>query len=152
MKIRKYQITDFDQMINLHREVLIKENVYRGAGVWEDDLLDIVEHYFNNNGDFIVGLENNKIIAMGAIRKINTGTAEIVRMRVHPDYQKKGYGDEILLYLESIALKNNYKELVLETDERLINAIKLYIKRGYTYWKEEILNDYKCIWYRKILT
>ena len=149
MEIRKYQDSDFDQMMNLHREVLIKENVYRGTGIWEDDLLNITDHYFNRNGEFIVGLENGELIAMGALRRISTDTAEIVRMRVHPDHQGKGCGNTILFELEKFAFNNHYNELILETDERLINALKLYRKSGYLFWKEEMIDGYKCIWYRK---
>jgi GNAT superfamily N-acetyltransferase len=149
MKIRRYYSNDFDRMMNLHREVLIKENVYRGTGVWEDDLLDIEEHYFKNNGEFIIGIENEEIIAMGAIRKINEETAEIVRMRVHPEYQGKGIGRQILNELELFASEHAYKKLVLETDERLSSAIRLYQKNGYIFWKEEMLNGFKCIWYKK---
>lgn len=152
MKIRRYENSDFEQMMNLHREVLLRENVYRGAGVWEDDLLNIPENYFMSKGDFIVGIENSELIAMGAIRKITENTAEIVRMRVRPDYQKIGIGKVILQELEKIAADLNYRELVLETDERLLNAVKLYMKNGYVYWKDEILSGFKCVWYRKILT
>ena len=151
MEIRKYKNSDYDQMINLHREVLIKENVYRGTGIWEDDLLNITEHYFNRNGEFIVGLENSELIAMGAVRKLDNDTAEIVRMRVHPDCQGKGYGNIILHELEKFAMNKHYKKVVLETDERLVNAVKLYQKNGYIYWKEEMLNGFKCVWYRKEL-
>jgi len=138
-------------MMNLHREVLIKENVYRGTGIWEDDLLNITDHYFDRNGEFIVGLENGELIAMGAIRRISSDIAEIVRMRVHPDHQGKGCGNIILIELEKFALNNHYNELILETDERLINAIKLYRKNGYIFWKEEMIDGYKCIWYKKKL-
>jgi GNAT superfamily N-acetyltransferase len=129
--------------------VLIKENVYRGTGVWEDDLLDIEEHYFKNSGEFIVGLENDKIIAMGAIRKIDEQTAEIARMRVHPECQGRGIGRKILFELEKFAADHDYKKLVLETDERLSNAIRLYQKNGYVFWKKVMLNGFKCIWYKK---
>lgn len=149
MEIRRYQNNDFDRMMNLHREVAIKANVYRGTGVWEDDLLDIEEHYFKNNGEFIICLENEVMVAMGAIRKVDEETAEIVRMRVHPEYQGKGIGRIILTELEKFAAEHDYKKLVLETDERLSNAIKLYQKNGYIFWKEEMLNGFKCIWYKK---
>jgi ribosomal protein S18 acetylase RimI-like enzyme len=151
MLLRRYQDSDFDQMMQLHREVLQKENVYRGDGIWEDDLKNIEEHYFNQQGYFIIGIEDEKIIAMGAYRKIEDRTAEIVRMRVHPDFQGKGYGFNILSELEKIAVHFDFKELVLETDERLLNAIKLYQRNGYAFWKEEELHGYKCIWYKKTL-
>jgi GNAT superfamily N-acetyltransferase len=149
MIIRRYQDTDFNEMMQLHRQVLQKENVYRGTGVWEDDLLHIDEHYFNRQGYFIVGIKDGALIAMGAYRKIDEGVAEIVRMRVHPDYQGKGFGYKILAQLEKIAAQSDFNELVLETDERLSNAIKLYQKNGYLYWKQEEIHGYNCIWYKK---
>jgi GNAT superfamily N-acetyltransferase len=152
MLVRRYQNTDFDQMMQLHREVLQKENVYRGAGVWEDDLQNIDDHYFNRDGYFIVGIEDEKIIAMGAYRKLMNGMAEIVRMRVHHDFQGKGYGYIILSELEKIAVQFNFKELVLETDERLLNAIRLYERNGYAFWKQEEMHGYRCIWYKKPLS
>jgi ribosomal protein S18 acetylase RimI-like enzyme len=151
MNLRKYMDADFDQMMHLHRVVLKKENVYRGPGFWEEDLFNIKEYYFENKGEFIVGIKDNKLIAMGALRKINDQTAEIVRMRVHPELQGKGFGSKILKELEESAIKKNYVEIVLETDERLTNAINLYRKNGYYYWKEEEISGYKCIWYKKLL-
>jgi ribosomal protein S18 acetylase RimI-like enzyme len=149
MIIRKYRDSDFDQMMELHREVLQKENVYRGAGIWEEDLLHINEHYFNRKGCFVVGFIKEKLVAMGAYRKVNEKMAEIVRMRVHPEFQGKGYGCKILIELETIAIQSGFKELVLETDERLLHAIKLYQKNGYTYWKQEEIHGFNCIWYKK---
>jgi len=149
MIIRRYHSDDFAEMMKLHREVLIKENVYRGTGVWENDLYDIHGHYFNNAGVFLIGVAENRIIAMGALRRISEITAEIVRMRVHPDYQGKGLGYIILNKLEIFANKNHYKELVLETDDRLKYAIKLYRSSGNIFWKNEELNGFICSWYRK---
>jgi ribosomal protein S18 acetylase RimI-like enzyme len=151
MKIRKYHTEDFDQMMKLHREVLQHENVYRGEGFWEDDLLDIEKNYFQSGGDFLVGVEKEQIIAMGAIRKISEDTAEIVRMRVHPDHQGKGIGTSVLHELEKRAYELKYTEIILETDEKLQNARFMYEKNSYSFWKTEEINGYKCIWYKKNL-
>lgn len=151
MIIRRYQDSDFDQMMQLQRDTLIRENVYRGDGFWEEDLKDIEEYYFNDNGYFLVGVELERIISMGAIRKINEHTTELVRMRVHPDFQGVGIGFKILLELEKIAVSKNYKEIILETDERLNSAIKLYLRNGYSFWKEEDINGCMCVWYKKQL-
>jgi GNAT superfamily N-acetyltransferase len=77
--------------------------------------------------------------------------AEIVRMRVHPNYQGKGFGKKMLLKIEQKALTLGYKELHLETDQRLKNATQLYLKNGYVFWREEYLNGFNCFWYRKNL-
>jgi GNAT superfamily N-acetyltransferase len=149
--IREYQNEDNTQIINLHRLVVQKENVYRGAGIWEEDLRDIENVYLKNNGAFLVGLIDKKIIAMAGLLKKDNKTAEVVRMRVHPNYQGKGFGKIMLLKIEQKAKNLRYKELVLETDQRLKNATQLYLKNGYVFWKEEYLNGFNCFWYRKNL-
>ncbi len=86
---------------------------------------------------------------MAGLLKIDNNTAEVVRMRVHPDYQGKGFGKTLLLRIEQEAIKLRYKELVLKTDQRLKNAIQLYQNNGYLFGKEEYLNGFNCFWYRK---
>jgi GNAT superfamily N-acetyltransferase len=149
--IRKYQNEDHAEVIGLHRLVLQKEHAYRGVGVWEEDLTDIENVYLSNKGAFLIGLMDKKIIAMAGLLKIDTKTAEVVRMRVHPNFQGKGYGKTMLLKIEQEAKKLRYKELILETDQRLKNATQLYLKNGYVFWKEEYLNGFNCFWYRKDL-
>ena len=75
-----------------------QNNAYIG-GDWDNDLGNIEEVYLKN-GDFIVGELNNKIVAMGAFKKISDNKAEIKRIRMHPDYQRKGFGQTILDELE----------------------------------------------------
>jgi ribosomal protein S18 acetylase RimI-like enzyme len=149
MILRRYQDSDFEYMIELHRLVLKKEDAYRGDGVWEDDLRNISKNYFLNGGDFLVGIENESIIAMGALKKIHSTTAEITRMRVHPNYQGKGLGNALLQELEKTAAQNKYKTLVLETDARLAAAIHLYKKSGYQFWKKEFIEGHQCLWFKK---
>lgn len=151
MIIRKYQDSDFNSMIELHRHVLQKEDAYRGDGVWEDDLRNISDIYFKNNGEFLVGMDQGSIIAMGALKKIDRITAEIARMRVHPDYQGKGLGTQMLRELERVAHEKKYSTLVLETDARLSAAIHVYNKNGYNFWKEEFIEGHSCLWFRKEL-
>jgi GNAT superfamily N-acetyltransferase len=138
-------------MLQLHRFVLLSEKAYRGDGVWEEDLRDIERHYFSKRGLFLIGELDGKIVAMGAIRNIGPDAAEVVRMRVHPDHQGKGYGQRMLSELELRARDMDYKELILETDAQLTKAKKLYEKNRFAFWKEEVVDDYKCVWYRKAL-
>ncbi|HOP64227.1 MAG TPA: GNAT family N-acetyltransferase [Spirochaetota bacterium] len=151
MKLRKFRPEDTDEIIKLHRMALLKVNVYRGEGVWEKDLFNINEVYLNNKGEFIVGVENGVIMAMGAFKKINGSTAEITSMRVRPDFQGKGAGKKILQYLEERARSMGYKTLILETDGKLTTAIKLYEKSGFTYTGNELIDGFNCLWYKKEL-
>lgn len=64
-------------------------------------------------------------------RAAKGGTAELRRMRVHPDHQRKGYGEALLTRLETLADERGFDRLVLETNEHLAAARSLYETQGY---------------------
>mgnify|MGYP001589849617 FL=1 len=53
----------------------------------------------------------------------------IKKFYVHPDEQGKGIGKELLHYLERIAFKNKYKEIILDSYD---NSLNFYISHGYS--------------------
>ena len=56
------------------------------------DLLDIEGVYLAGDGEFLVGVCNEQVVAMGALRKTSPGYAEIKRMRVAPAFRRRGFG------------------------------------------------------------
>ncbi len=149
--IREYQNSDLIQVLDLHKKAMEEINAYKGDGPWDDDLKNIIKNYSNNFGLFLVGLIDNKIIAMGAFRKIDKNVAEIKRMRTYPEYQGKGYGKMILDELIKFAKELNYKELILETSDKQIVAKKLYANFGFIEFKKENIDGFNCTWYKLIL-
>ena len=101
------------------------------SGPWDDDLTMIPATYLESGGEFLVGLEDRQIVAMGALRKTNDDRAEIKRMRVHPSAQRRGLGRRVLRGLERRAIELGYRTLVLDTtiDQRPAQA--LYRSEGY---------------------
>lgn len=80
----------------------------------DDDLCAIPAVYLATGGEFIVGLLRGELVAMGALRLSEDG-AEIKRMRVHPCYQRQGYGRQILEHLEQRARDLGIVRLRLDT-------------------------------------
>jgi N-acetylglutamate synthase-like GNAT family acetyltransferase len=103
MVIRQFKSEDRDEVFNLHVRALKKENGYLYRGVWEKDFDNILDGYINNKGDFIVGIIENKIVAMGGLREMTQEIGEIRRMRVDPSFHRKGLGQTILNLLEKKA-------------------------------------------------
>lgn len=68
--IRKYEKSDYKQVVELHKLALQDIGSYI-SGDWDKDLDDIEGNYINKKGEFLVGLLDNKIIAMGAFRGIS---------------------------------------------------------------------------------
>lgn len=68
---------------------------------------------------------------MGGLRRSSPGIAEISRMRVHPDVQRRGFGQTILQTLEVRASELGFSALHLDTTIQQVAAQGLYVKNGY---------------------
>ena len=150
LAIRQYQPADHDAVVKLHYLALEKAGALIGNGPWDDsDLNNIPDRYLADRGEFIVGLMDKKIVCMGALRKKSETLAEIKRMRVHPDYQRRGLGQTVLIELERTARKLGYNEVCLDTTTRQIAAQKLYQKNGYHEVRRNKLAGLDIIFYTK---
>ena len=151
LKIRRYRKSDLNEIKNLHIIALKSTDAFDKSGSWDDDLNHIEEIYLKD-GEFIVELISNKIIAMGAIKKISNRIGEIKRMRVHPDFQRKGFGQLILNKLEKKAKKLGFKRLQLDTTINQVAAQKFYQKNSYIEIKRGRLGGFEIIYYEKKLS
>ena len=149
LEIRRYQDIDNLAVWELHHLALGPTGAFFRDGKWDEDLSDIQNHYLNNGGEFLVGVLDNKIVCMGAFRKKSLTVAEIKRMRVLPDYQRRGFGQTILITLEAEASKMGYTELCLDTTTKQIAAQKLYENNGYIEVQRGKLSEFELIFYHK---
>ncbi len=131
LEVRTYTPADSGAVIHLHHVALEAAGAYAGSGPWDSDLVNIESVYLKNNGAFLVGLLDDQIIAMGALRKISDEKGEIKRMRVLPQFQRQGFGRAILDALEKEAVKRGYNILCLDTTILQVAAQKMYLKNGY---------------------
>jgi ribosomal protein S18 acetylase RimI-like enzyme len=95
------------------------------------DFADIDGVYLRNGGEFLVGLFGDRIVAIGALKRLSGTVAEITRMRVHPQFWRCGCGEAILRHLELAAASRGYTELWLDTLPIQTAAQHLYIKNGF---------------------
>ncbi|ADG89248.1 GNAT family N-acetyltransferase [Thermobispora bispora] len=135
LRIRRYRWSDLDAVWTLHQIALAQVGLVPGDGVYyDDDFPRITEVYLANRGEFLVGeVEGAGIVAMGGLRRIDDRTAEMCRLRVHPDHQRRGYGTQIMLALEQRARELGYAVLRGDTTLRQTAALELYRKAG---WRE----------------
>jgi GNAT superfamily N-acetyltransferase len=105
--------------------------IYITHGPWDEDLYQIDAAYLKSGGEFLVGTLDGRIVAMGAIRKTSADQAEVKRMRVHPDFQRRGFGQAILDALEAKARDLGYKMIHLDTSTIQTAAQRFYAKNGY---------------------
>jgi len=94
--LRRYATGDLAAVAYLHVFAIQQAGAYLGRGPWDDDVYAIEAVYLNNQGEFLLGEWDGMFVAMGGFRRTAPERAEIKRMRVHPDYQGRGFGQIIL--------------------------------------------------------
>lgn len=152
LSIRQYKPSDKRELMNLHKVALEKTDAYITIKNYYKDLEDIEGIYFDNNGEFLVGFFENRLVTMGGLHKISNDRVEIKRMRTHPDYQRKGLGQMMLNRLEKRARELGYKKIQLNTMINQVAAIHFYLKNGYKEFRRETEGwALETIFYEKIL-
>jgi len=131
LHIRRYRPADRDAVWELHNVALGAVGAHGGHGPFDDDLHHIEDVYLERGGEFLVGELDGRIVAMGALRRHTDETAEITRMRVHPDFWRRGFGRQVLTRLERRAAELEYRSLSLETTTGQTAAQELYRNSGY---------------------
>ena len=149
LHIRRYQPSDYEAVWRLHNVALHAAGAHAGSGPWDDDLHQIEAVYLDNGGEFLVGINRGRIVAMGALKRISSKHAEIRRMRVDPAFQRRGFGQAILTALERCAVELGYRALHLDTTVQQKAARELYLKNGYREKGCFRMGRFQCILYEK---
>jgi GNAT superfamily N-acetyltransferase len=151
LQIRDCQEADHDAVWMLHNDALAAAGAHAGHGPWDDDLHKITDQYIRPGGVFLVGLLEEELVAMGALRRLDSTTGEIKRMRVAPDHQRRGYGTAILLALELRADELGIIRLKLDTTDIQLAAQSLYKRHGYREVSRHKVSGFTTIYYEKDL-
>lgn len=101
------------------------------------DIHEIEAHYLDADGEFLVGEVDDPenvdqaIVATGGYVPLDDRRVEIKRMRVHPEYQRRGFARAILDELEGRARDAGHEHAELETVAPLEAAQAFYEDAGY---------------------
>ena len=79
----------------------------------------------------IIATIDNKPVGCGAMKAYDSDTMEIKRMFVPIEMRGKGIAVHILKNLEKWAKEMNYSKCILETGNKMLEAIRLYEKSNY---------------------
>ena len=131
VEIRQYARTDRETVWELHNVALEDAGAHAGHGEFDEDLHRIDEAYLSAGGEFLVATSGGRIVGMGGLRRASGGLAEITRMRVHPDSQRRGIGRAVLRRLIERARELGYTGLALGTTVGQTAARKLYESEGF---------------------
>ncbi|WP_255194797.1 GNAT family N-acetyltransferase [Halorarius litoreus] len=143
--VRRYRPEDASAVKRLHAAAM------RDAGTFtegvDDADLDAVEEMYLSDGEFLVGAVDSDLVAMGAYRPLDGGTeplfedlpdatAELKRMRVAPDHQRRGFGKRVYDELEDRAREAGFRTLVLDTTPAQTAAQRFYEANGFVHERD----------------
>ncbi|MEO5717407.1 MAG: GNAT family N-acetyltransferase [Chthoniobacterales bacterium] len=119
-----------NSILTLHRKAMSGFTTGMGQHEEEADLTAIEQVYFRD-GEFLVGLIDGKVVAMGGFKQKSPTTAELKRIRIEPELQGKGYGTQLLQELERRAAERGFSTLWLETARARSRTLAFYDRHGY---------------------
>ncbi len=96
----------------------------------DNDVLDIQNHYKNALFGVVVD-PGNKIKGCFALMPLDANSVELRKMYYSSEIRGKGLGKKVLLELISIAKKQGFEYMELETASALKEAIGLYEHMGF---------------------
>ena len=149
VSIRRYRPADREAVRKLHDEALNDVGAHLGRGPWDSDLDAIESVYLRAGGEFLVGVLEGVIVAMGALRPDPDGRAWITRRRVSPRLQGRGIGQTLLDRLHRRAAELGHATLHLDTTVGQTAARRIYEKNGYRETGRGTVGPYECLYYER---
>ena len=95
------------------------------------------------------------IVGCGGVQRIELPgrnghrALEVKRMWIDPDWRGLGLGRRLLAHLEALAVARGARRIVLDTNERLSEAIAMYEAMGYEPTERYNDNPYAHHWFTK---
>jgi putative acetyltransferase len=80
---------------------------------------------------FLLAYWQEHAVGCGALRQIDSTTAEMKRVYVDPAFRGRGIARQLIQRLEAFAVKSGYVRIWLETGTAQPEAVGLYESRGY---------------------
>jgi GNAT superfamily N-acetyltransferase len=84
-----------------------------------------------SGGAYVVGWEDGRAVAGGALKRLGPGVAEVKRMYVVPDARGRGLARGLLAAIEETARELGYDRVRLDTGASQPRARALYESAGY---------------------
>ena len=116
--------TDFQHLVSELDGELSKRNGETNEFFAQYNKIDQIKHV-------IIATIDNKPVGCGAMKAYDSDTMEIKRMFVPIEMRGKGIAVHILKNLEKWAKEMNYSKCILETGNKMLEAIRLYEKSNY---------------------
>lgn len=159
MTIRRFQPGDGARIREVSESAMARTPEYV-PGIPDQDLQAIDEYYLDGDGEFLVGVVDDTIVATGAYTTpnewkdayvdVDSETTELTRMRVAPDWQGHGLGSTLYRDLERRARSDGYKRIVLDTGTDNEAARGFYESHGFSY-RQDVTVEFEDLTFELVL-
>ncbi|MBU6428461.1 MAG: GNAT family N-acetyltransferase [Cyanobacteria bacterium REEB65] len=130
MQIRPFAEGDREQVVALVQNMLLTHGLGWDPAGSDRDVTD-PGAYGRDGGTFLVLEGGGKIFGTIAARRLESGSAELCRMYLHPAFWGEGWGSALLSALQGWAKAIGIGRIELETDPRFDRSIGFYEHKGF---------------------
>lgn len=114
------------------------------------ELNSLKTKYSYPNGKIITAIVDDKVVGCVAFYKHSSKRCEMKRLYVKKEYRNLKIGNTLVENIISLAKKDGYREMVLDTIKPLTSAINLYKKFGFQEIKPYYSNPMPDVIYMKL--
>ena len=137
MLIRSVNQSDNKSLSVVLRKVLVEMKIPQKGSAYEDpELSNMYEAYQFPRSKYFVVEENKKILGGAGISPLkegDTNICELQKMYFHKTIRGRGIGQKLIEICLDFALESGYEKCYIETMPNMVNAQKLYLKKGFQY-------------------
>ena len=137
MLIRSVNQSDNKSLSVILRKVLVEMKIPQKGSAYEDpELSNMYEAYQFPRSKYFVVEENKKILGGAGISPLKGGDiniCELQKMYFHKTIRGRGIGQKLIEICLDFALESGYEKCYIETMPNMVNAQKLYLKKGFQY-------------------
>lgn len=111
------------------------------------ELAELPGKYAPPRGRLFLAWQDGEAAGCAALRPFDNDRGEMKRFYVRPQFRKMGIGRALLdrIIVEATAL--SYQQLILDTQTRLDNSVRLYQSRGFENIEPYYVNPYPDVLY-----
>ena len=138
MKISPLTPRENQAVADLVRAVIVEHGVPKVGTAYADQALDdLFDYYQRNSGVYYVLKDEQGQVLGGAgiapLENFNGPVCELQKMYFYPSARGLGWGSAMIDQCLSKAKEMGFEQCYLETKPQMLDAQKLYVKKGFKY-------------------
>jgi putative acetyltransferase len=150
-QLRDYRPGDEKDVFRIVKDVLSEYGLAANPDETDADLRDIRQSYIAAGGAFRILESGGRIAGSYGLHATTPASCELRKMYLLPGLRGRGLGRKMMDDALLVAKAMGFKEMTLETNSRLKEAITLYKSYGFSQFTPDHLSDRCDSAMRKIL-